>query len=201
MSDPNGLTDPQPGDPGTSFAGFVLYREMAGDHRSVREVARRLGRSQSLIDRYSSRWNWVERASTWDLGQARATSRVRAKLEGDWKERHSEEGRKLQIFAMAALGNHILRDGEGRIVGVNGIPLRDALLMMRIGSQIERTAQGAEPSGTISSEFVVTVAEAFATAFQEVNRLEHEEERANAFQKSCLAIVSKLLTEDDGEDC
>jgi hypothetical protein len=72
--------------------------------------------------------------------------------------------------------------------------------MMRVGSQIERSAQGAEPSDTISAEFVVTVAEAFATAFQEVNGVEHEEERANAFQESCLKIVRQLLAEDDGED-
>ncbi len=201
MSEPSGATDPQPGEPGTSFAGLVLYREMASDQRSVREVARRLGKSQSLIDRYSSRWNWVARAAIWDREQARATSQARAKLEGDWTVRHSEEGRKLQIFGMAALSNHIVRDGEGRIVGVNDVPLRDALLMMRIGSQIERVAQGAEPSGAISAEFVVTVAEAFATAFQEVNRIEHGEERANAFQESCLEIVRRLLAEDDGEDC
>lgn len=191
-------TDPQPGEPGTSFAGFVLYREMPPDKRSLREVGRHLGRSESLIERYSSRWNWVDRACAWDREQARLSSQTQAKATADWVDRHAEEGRKLQIFAMAALNKYIERDSEGRIIGVRNVPLRDALLMMKLGSQIERAAAGAEPLGAVDSEFVLAAADAFATAFQEVNSIEDQEERAAAFQERCLAAVGRLLAGGDG---
>ncbi|KPJ51536.1 MAG: hypothetical protein AMJ38_00215 [Dehalococcoidia bacterium DG_22] len=191
-------TDPQPGEPGTSFAGFVLYREMPPANRSLREVGRRLGRSESLIERYSSRWNWVERVRAWDKDQSRRSSQAQAKAAVDWVDRHAEEGRKLQIFAMAALSKYIDRDPEGRIIGVRNIPLRDALVMMKLGSQIERAAAGAEPLGAIDSEFVMAVADAFAAAFQEVNTIEDHEERAAAFQERCLAAASRLLAGGDG---
>lgn len=197
----NGLkpTDPQPAEPGTSFAGFVLYREMPPGQRSIREVARRLGKSESLIERYSSRWKWVERARAWDREQDRLSSQARAKAAADWVDRHSEEGRKLQLFAMAALNKYIDRDSEGRIIGVRNIPLRDALLMMKLGSQIERAAAGAEPLGAVDSEFVLAVADAFATTFQEVNDIEDQEERAATFQERCVAAVGRLLAGGDGD--
>jgi hypothetical protein len=191
-------TDPQPGEPGTSFAGFVIYREMPPDKRSLRQVARRLGRSESLIERYSSRWKWVERARAWDRDQARLSSQAQAKAAADWVDRHAEEGRKLQIFAMAALNKYIERDAESRIIGVRNVPLRDALLMMKLGSQIERAAAGAEPLGAVDSEFVMAVADAFAAAFQEVNTIEDQEQRATAFQERCLTAVSRLLAGGDG---
>jgi hypothetical protein len=192
-------TDPQPGEPGSSFAGFVLYREMAPGQRSTREVARRLGKSDSLISRYSSGWRWVQRAEAWDREQARMSSQMRAKTAADWADRQAEEGRKLQIFATAALDKFIVRDEENRIIGVRDIPLRDALQMMRMGAQIERAAAGAEPLGAVDSEFVVAVADAFATAFQEVNHLENQEERSTAFQERCLDTVGKLLSSSDGD--
>jgi hypothetical protein len=191
-------TDPQAGEPGTSFAGFVLYREMPPANRSLREVAYRLGRSESLIERYSSRWSWVDRARAWDRNQARLSSQAQAKAAADWVDRHAEEGRKLQIFAMAALNKYIDRDPDGRIIGVRNIPLRDALLMMKLGSQIERAAAGAEPLGAVDSEFVLAVADAFAAAFQEVNSIEDQEQRTAAFQERCLAAAGRLLAGGDG---
>ena len=198
MSATVGPTDPQPREPGTSFAGFVLYREMPPDRRSLREVACRLGRSESLVERYSSRWNWVERARVWDKDQAGLSSQAQARAAADWVDRHAEEGRKLQIFAMAALNKYIDRDPDGRIIGVRNIPLRDALVMMKLGSQIERAAAGAEPLGAVDSEFVLAVAEAFAAAFQEVNAIEDQEERTAAFEERCLAAVGRLLAGSDG---
>jgi hypothetical protein len=198
MSDSLKPTDPQPHEPGTSFAGFVLYREMPSAKRSLREVACRLGKSSSLIERYSSRWDWVERARAWDREQARMSSQAQAKAAADWVDRHAEEGRKLQIFAMAALNKYIDRDPDGRIIGVRNVPLRDALLMMKLGSQIERAAAGAEPLGAVDSEFVLAAADAFAAAFQEVNSIEDQEQRAAAFQERCLTAVGRLLAGSDG---
>ena len=192
-------SDPQPGESGTSFAGFVLYREMHPDRRSLREVARRLGKTSSLIDRYSSRWNWVARARTWDKEQARLTSRRRAEVVTEWIDRQAEDGRRLQVFGMAALERYIDRDADGLIVGVHGMRARDALLMMKLGAQIERTAAGVEPLGVVDSEFVSAVAEAFTTAFQEVNNIDDEAERAATFQRRCLEAVRRLIAAGDGD--
>jgi len=192
-------TDPQPGEPGTSFAGFVLYREMAPGQRSIREVARRLGKSESLVSRYSGRWRWVARVEAWDREQARLSSQLRATGAADWVDRHSEEGRRLQVFAAAALNRYVIRDRDGHIIGVHDIPLRDALAMMRLGAQIERAAAGAEPLGAVDADFVMAVADAVANVFQEVNQIDDPQERATAFQAGCLEALGRLLAGGDGQ--
>lgn len=120
-------------------------------------------------------------------------------MAADWAARQAEEGRKLQVFSTAALNKYVQRDGEGHIIGVQNIPLREALLMMKLGSQIERAAAGAEPLGAIDSDFVLAVAEAFAAAFQEVNDIEDCQEQAIAFQESCLQAAGRLLADSDGD--
>ena len=190
--------DPQAGEPATSFAGSVCYREQAPGQRSLRAVARQLRKATSLIDRYSSRWQWVARTEAWDAEQARQDAQVRRAAVDEWSTRHADEGRRLQVFAMAALDKHIERDTEGRIVGLHDVALKEALVMLKLGAQLERTAAGAEGEGDLEMEFVMTVAEAMATVFEEVNTLETPEARSQAFQERSLAAVQRLLADGDG---
>jgi hypothetical protein len=53
------------GESGKAHNAFRLYLEM-GSNRSVLEVSRRLAKSANLIKRWSSRWNWVQRARHYD---------------------------------------------------------------------------------------------------------------------------------------
>lgn len=52
--------DQQPGESNPAFAAYRCYFEL-GDQRSLRAVEQKLGKSGSLISRWSSRWEWPER--------------------------------------------------------------------------------------------------------------------------------------------
>lgn|SRR5262249_55232137 len=53
-----------------AFAAFVMYRDM-GAERSTAKVGQRLGKSRTLMDRWSARHQWVERAHAYDKRQDR----------------------------------------------------------------------------------------------------------------------------------
>lgn len=190
--------DLQPGEPDTSFAGFVLYRSQHPASRSTRAVARELGRAQSLVDRYSSAWRWVARARAWDAEQARQATEARGDLLNEVQTRQLDEARRLTVFGMATLEQYVRRDTNGRVVGVGDIPLRDALTMLRLGMQTERLAAGVHAEPDVSADFVMTVLDVFVSAFMEVNDLEDPEVRRTAFEERCLAAVERLLAGDIG---
>ncbi len=48
-----------------AFEAFGVYRDMASG-RSLANVGRDLEKHKTLIERWSSRWGWVERAAAWD---------------------------------------------------------------------------------------------------------------------------------------
>lgn len=48
-----------------AFAAFAEYRDL-GSERSLNQVRIKLGKSQDLMERWSSRWSWVERAKAYD---------------------------------------------------------------------------------------------------------------------------------------
>lgn len=57
------------GESGPAYAAFLAYRDM-GTTRTFVATARALGRHESLIRRWATRYRWRERAWRWDLRQA-----------------------------------------------------------------------------------------------------------------------------------
>jgi hypothetical protein len=57
--------DQQPDETAPAFAAFAAYRDM-GVTRSTAKVARQLGKSKTLIDRWSGVHGWVIRVSSYD---------------------------------------------------------------------------------------------------------------------------------------
>jgi hypothetical protein len=53
-----------------SWHAFVCYRDLGVD-RSTAKVGQRLGKSKTLMDRWSSKNNWVERVAAYDVDQDR----------------------------------------------------------------------------------------------------------------------------------
>jgi hypothetical protein len=53
-----------PGESPQAFEAFAAYRDM-GAERSLSKVARQLGKSKTLMDRWSAQHHWVMRADTW----------------------------------------------------------------------------------------------------------------------------------------
>lgn len=65
MSTTPGPTERQPKETAPAYQAFRTYLEQ-GPRRSTAAVARALGKSKTLIDRWSSRWRWVERVRAFD---------------------------------------------------------------------------------------------------------------------------------------
>jgi hypothetical protein len=88
-----------------SFEAFCVYRDM-GSNRSLREVAQRLSKSATIINRWSSAHDWVNRVSAYDDDQ-REQTRIRleqARLEvqmdalNDYKAIRKAIGKRLEIL-------------------------------------------------------------------------------------------------------
>lgn len=92
----------QPGESAKAFQAFAAYRDM-GVERSNAKVAQLLGKSKTLIDRWSSAWKWVERVRSYDRemdkqAHARAVQGVRRMT-----DRHIRIAMQLQHKALGAL--------------------------------------------------------------------------------------------------
>jgi hypothetical protein len=55
-----------------AFQAFCVYRSMAPESRSLRSVAGKLGKNDSLIERWSARYRWMRRTAEWDSEQDRS---------------------------------------------------------------------------------------------------------------------------------
>jgi len=195
MTPPNDLAplawDPQPGEPGTSFAGFVIYREMRPSERGIRQVAAKLERSRQLLERYSARWRWLERTRAWDAEQARRRADHAREVEVDWAGRHMDMGRRAQAIALAGLGQLSEPTADGKRPGLRQLKPADLVRLLSAGASIE-SAAATHVAGTIEEQFVRRVVETISAVFVEANRYGTEEARAAAFESGCLRALEEL---------
>lgn len=107
----------QPGETRPAYEAFCVYRDTPpGEPRSLRKVGQKLGKSGSLISRWSSVWSWPDRAASWDtLIEAQAQDSKRAEavvLLLDYQRRMGERARSLNIITeglMKVAGDDIIR--------------------------------------------------------------------------------------------
>ncbi len=147
-------------EPQNAFEAFVVYRDLGGQ-RSLSTVVKRgqgegdtkarRGWTRSNVNRWSSRWRWVERCRLWDDRQHRiqvdefdATTRTMAR-------RHSELARLLLRGAYGRLlGMPASEDGARAAVeplNLNELTPLDVARFARYGVQIEAAAMtGMAPS-------------------------------------------------------
>ena len=101
----------QPGEPARAYGAFCIYRDLPPHERSLRAVAERLGgkrsetgrRSTRPLERWSSRWRWVERAARWDEEQDRRAREAQLRAVKEMRERHAKEAMALQQKALERL--------------------------------------------------------------------------------------------------
>jgi hypothetical protein len=72
VPDRPGPAEQQPKESAVAFEAFRTYLEM-GPQRSVSKVGRALGKSKTLIDRWSSRHKWVQRVREFEATAVRAS--------------------------------------------------------------------------------------------------------------------------------
>ena len=92
----------QPGESAKAFEAFAIYRDM-GVERSVRKVTQRLNQSLTLIGKWSSRYNWPERARAYDRDLDRQAHAQAVREVRSMTNRHIRIAMQLQAKALEAL--------------------------------------------------------------------------------------------------
>lgn len=92
----------QPRESAKAFEAFAIYRDM-GVERSVRKVTQRLNKSLTLIGKWSSRYNWPERARAYDRDLDRQAHAQAVRDVRSMTNRHIRIAMQLQAKALEAL--------------------------------------------------------------------------------------------------
>ena len=86
----------QPKETPQAFEAFAIYRDMGydadgylGGNRTHRAVAKQLGKSETLISRWSSQHNWLDRCAAWDAEQDRILRKEQQREIAKMRKRHA----------------------------------------------------------------------------------------------------------------
>lgn len=141
--------DRQPEETTKAFAAFALYRDRDPQDRSTAKVGRALGKSKTLMDRWSSQHHWVARVRAWDTEQDRLTQRRRT--------REIQEVRQHQVTLGRALQGVVAK----RMSGQDGLPPwvvpdDQVARVAKVGIELELAGHG-EPAIKIAATVDTTI--------------------------------------------
>lgn len=125
----------QPKEKPKPFEAFCIYRDM-GIERSIRKVAANVGKSDTLIGRWSKENNWVERVTAWDDEQERIQREIAQKEQAreirKMRKKHADLASAMLIKATKALAR--IPDDE--------IKAGDLTRMVDVAAKLERISRG-----------------------------------------------------------
>lgn len=125
-------TKPLSGESAKAFEAFCAYRDM-GPSRSVAKVGQAVGKSTTLMARWSGQWAWVARVAAWDADTAVKVADAQQEEIVEMASRHAR-------IAAALLGKVV-----ARLVKLDPATLTPAELtrMFDVAMKAERTSRGA----------------------------------------------------------
>jgi hypothetical protein len=131
----------QSGESPQAFEAFAAYRDL-GPARSLTKAARELGKSRTLLGRWSKQYAWVMRAAAYDREQDRMFLAEQQQARRDIARRHAK-------LAQAFLGKAV-----ARLQGLDPRELSpsDLLRYFQVAAEIERRAAGEEPAGVVAQD-------------------------------------------------
>src|SRR5690242_9936177 len=81
--------DRQPKESEPAYRAFTAYRDM-GESRTHDAIVHALGISRALVSRWSSKWSWVTRCTSWDNHVQSSKDRVALEYAEKWERRRQE---------------------------------------------------------------------------------------------------------------
>ena len=129
----------QKGESAQAFEAFFLYLEMGAD-RSIRAVSQELGKSKTLIDRWSRTHNWVERCRAWDNHIQHEAKKAAITEVRNMTKRHVTMAQQIQNAAMLAL----------KEMGSDMVNPKNFAAIVKLATELER--QNLEAQVTAASE-------------------------------------------------
>ncbi|MGW0992025.1 hypothetical protein ACWD5V_01630 [Streptomyces sp. NPDC002523] len=129
----------QSGESVQAFEAFAAYRDL-GAARSVAKVARELGKSTTLLFRWSRQYAWVMRTAAYDQEQDRLFLAEQAQARRDIARRHAKLAQAVQSKAVARL----------QMLDPRELSPSELLRYVQVAAEIERRAVGEAPAvGTV----------------------------------------------------
>lgn len=130
----------QPKESSQAFEAFNLYLRM-GEHRSLRRVAQELGKSSTLISRWSSAWSWQARVRDYENELKRVEFEEELKQAKNMRKRQIQTAILLQKKAVEALDK----------LDISELAPKDILSFISKGAQLEREMR-TESAGVAAKE-------------------------------------------------
>lgn len=155
----------QTGESGPAFEAFSTYRDL-GPGRTVSAVAEKLRKSDSLLRRWKTKWEWRQRAAAYDASIAEQARRKAIKDHRDMENRHIGLAMQLQKKALEAL--NLLEPEE--------MSAKDIKEFVKLSTELERLTRTFEEQRTTEAQESGTgggLAEAIMAAY---NRRKEEDD-------------------------
>lgn len=128
---PPKLWERQEDESAQAFQGFATYRDM-GAERSLAKVARKLGKSKALMERWSTRWQWKVRVDAWDDELDRQSRQALAKGITKMRKNHVTIAKAMLSKAFKALQN----------IPIDEMTSKDVSTMVDVATKLERISRG-----------------------------------------------------------
>lgn len=125
------LWDRQPDETAKAFEAFCVYRDL-GPGRSIPQVGQKLGKSEGTLEPWSSKYEWVKRATAWDAEQDRRAREAQIKEIVAMRKRHAKIAAKALEKVSAAL----------ECVDPENVSNSDIARLMDVASKLERLSRG-----------------------------------------------------------
>lgn len=141
----------QKGESAQAFEAFSLYLDL-GTERSIRAVSQKLGKSKTLIDRWSRTNNWVERCRAWDNHLRREAKRAAVAEIRRMNQRHITMAQALQGAVAKALkdrGAAIITDKNLAAIAKLGTDLERSCRVYEMDTLSEDLKQAEEDSAVV----------------------------------------------------
>jgi hypothetical protein len=163
--------DRQPNESDTAYYCFTVYRDDGALNRSGSRVVSECGRPLSLVQRWRSRWWWVERARAWDAYQDDLRRREVIAESIAMGQRQATEARAIQQAMMVPVRELLRRMTDIlEVDAVRRMSLADLMVLSVQTSRLwpaaahaERVARGA-PTPDYGAYDVETEGEVVAPA-------------------------------------
>jgi hypothetical protein len=140
-----------------AYEAFKMYADL-GSRRSARRVWERLGKSRALIERWSARHQWTERAKAWDEDQDKQrrkaedsamkaeavnwAKRKQQSRESDWELAESLRA-KARAMLEYPIAKRTILEGDGTVhVHPQKFSLGSVARMLEVASKLSRLAAG-----------------------------------------------------------
>jgi len=121
-----------------AYQAFVTYRGL-GANRTLVAAAKALGKNQSLLRRWATRYDWKGRAWAWDQAQARADAATVRHERDEAIRRSMRDADHLKRLAMGKFSKLIHRDPvSGELTLDEKVTPRIAVWMYKLALDIER---------------------------------------------------------------